>query len=97
MKSPSILLSIVAAVTMVQTGAMAQQDLTVKFDTQHLGTFPTPATLTPWGVWSSGPSVSADNIHVSFVWSSARYVPIPDDPSTYKLRSFWAIRIHRRS
>ena len=89
MKSPSILLSIVAAVTMVQTGAMAQQDLTVKFDTQYLGTFPIPATPTPWGVWSKGPLVSADNIHVSFEWSAARYVPIPDDPST-KLRSFWA-------
>ena len=88
MKSPSILLSIVAAVTMVQTGAMAQQDLTVKFDTQFLDIFPTP-TPPEWGVWSNGPSVSADNIHVSFEWSAARYTPNPDDPTT-ALKSFWA-------
>ena len=70
MKSPSILLSIVAAVTMVQTGAMAQ-NLTVKFDTTHLGTFPTPTTQSSWGVWGKGPSVSADKIYVSFEWSAA--------------------------
>ena len=69
MKSPSILLSIVAAVTMVQTGAMAE-DLTVKFDTQFLGTFPTPPTG-HYGVWSPGSLVSEDHIFVSFQWSGS--------------------------
>ncbi|MFZ4597038.1 MAG: PEP-CTERM sorting domain-containing protein [Terrimicrobiaceae bacterium] len=57
------------AVLLGHVGAFSQ-NLTVKFDTQYLGTFPSPGNST-YGVWSNGPTVSDTNIYVSFQGSAA--------------------------
>jgi len=58
-------------VGMAATPARAQFDpLTLRFDTTHLGTFPT-VSGSSFGVWSSGSTVSDANIYVSFQWSNA--------------------------
>ncbi|GAB4166764.1 MAG: hypothetical protein Fur0032_04390 [Terrimicrobiaceae bacterium] len=52
------------------SGGLQAANLTVNFDTQFLGTFPTPG-MGEFGVWSNGQTISDDNIWVSFQSSAA--------------------------
>lgn len=51
-------------------GTLFAQNLTVNFDTQFLGTFPTPG-MGEFGVWSNNQTVSSDDIWVSFQASAS--------------------------
>jgi len=63
------LLFTIVAVLVGHIGVFAQA-LTVNFDTQYLGTFPTPGAGS-YGVWSNNSTISGDNIFVSFENSAA--------------------------
>jgi hypothetical protein len=54
----------------VLPASLFAQPLTVNFDTQFLGTFPTPG-VGEFGVWSNGQTIAADDIWVSFQASAA--------------------------
>jgi hypothetical protein len=58
-----------AACLAVQPAHAQNTWLTIKFDTSHLGTFPT-VSGSGYGVWSNGLTVSDTNTYASFEWTN---------------------------